>query len=58
MVEVLYSLLRNLDFNGESVILIRQSTGWLGNQKMNCEPVVQACEDSLDQGLGSGNRRD
>lgn len=37
-------------------MLIRQSTAWLGDQKLNCEPVVQACKDSLDQGLGSGNK--
>lgn len=34
--------------NGEPVKGPRQSTGCLENQKMNCEPVIQACGGSLD----------
>ena len=58
MVEILYSVLRNLDFSRELVILIRQHTGRLGDQKFSREPVVQARKDSSEQGSGSRNRRD
>lgn len=58
MVQVLYSVLRNLDFSGEFVILVGQYAGWLGDQKFNCEPVAQVYKDGLEQGSGSRNRRD
>lgn len=51
-------VLRNSDFGGGAWDIDETVHGSLGDQKLNCHPVVQAHKDSLDRGLGSRNRRD